>query len=68
VSEFAKRLAETIKCSGKTQTEIARRMNVAQQSVSYWAGGVYEPSVAQIIELCKLLDITPDFLFGFSDI
>jgi transcriptional regulator with XRE-family HTH domain len=65
---FAKRLAESIKNSGMTQGVLAGKLNVLQQSVSYWVNGVYEPSISQIIELCKVLETTPDYLFGFSDI
>jgi transcriptional regulator with XRE-family HTH domain len=67
VNEFAKRLAEAIKNSGMTQGAIAKQLKVLQQSVSYWVRGVYEPSVSQIIELCKILKTTPDYLFGFTD-
>jgi transcriptional regulator with XRE-family HTH domain len=67
VSEFAKRLAETLKCSGMTQETVAKQLKVLQQSVSYWVKGTYEPSISQIIELCKVLDITPNYLLGFTD-
>jgi transcriptional regulator with XRE-family HTH domain len=67
VSEFAQRLAETMKNSGVTQEAVAKRLKVLQQSVSYWVRGIYEPSISQIIELCKMLEVTPNYLFGFTD-
>jgi transcriptional regulator with XRE-family HTH domain len=67
VNEFAKRLAETIKNNGVTQSALAKRMKVSQQSVSYWVKGIYEPSINQIVELCRILETTPNYLFGFTD-
>lgn len=67
MSEFAQRLAETMKNSGVTQEAVAKRLKVLQQSVSYWVRGIYEPSISQIIELCKMLEVTPNYLFGFTD-
>jgi transcriptional regulator with XRE-family HTH domain len=67
MSEFAKRLADNMKNMSITQTAIAKMLRVSQQSVSYWINGIYEPSIQQILELCKILQTTPNELLGFSD-
>jgi len=67
MSEFSKRLSETMKGAGVTQSALAKQLNIAQQSISYWVKGTYEPSLSQILELCRALDITPNYLLGFSE-
>jgi transcriptional regulator with XRE-family HTH domain len=67
VKEFAEKLSKAIKNNGITQTALAKKMHTLQQNVSNWVNDIYEPSISQIIELCKILETTPNDLFGFPD-
>jgi transcriptional regulator with XRE-family HTH domain len=64
---FTKRLAETMEMVGITQTALAKRMNVSQQSISYWVNGTYEPSLSEIAELCKILEVKANYLIGITE-
>jgi DNA-binding transcriptional regulator YiaG len=50
-----------------SQTAIAKLLQTSQQCVSNWVKGIYEPSIEQILELCKILETTPNELLGFSE-
>jgi len=49
-----------------SQTELAKRMNVSPASVNKW---ITEGSISleRIPQLCEILGITPNELFGFYD-
>ena len=51
------------KLKGLTQTEVAKVFCMTQQQYSRFENGVFELNYQQIINLCKLLDITPNELF-----
>lgn len=64
--EVGQRLKESRKAIGKTQTEIAKMLNMTQQQYSRFENGVFELSYDQIITLCQIYDISSDFLFGMK--
>ena len=49
-----------------TQVEIAVKMGVAPASVNKWLSGG-APSIDKLPELCEILDITPNQLFGYEE-
>ena len=67
MSYFSDRLTEIIKLKHSSQTVVAANRHTPQQPRSTWMNGVYEPSLGQLVTLCKLLDVTPNDLLGFSD-
>jgi transcriptional regulator with XRE-family HTH domain len=40
-----------------TQEEVARRMGVAKQAISYWENGVREPTLENAVAWAKALDL-----------
>ncbi len=56
-------LKQARKDKGITQKEVAAKFNMSQQQYSRFENGVFELNYTQIIELCKLYDITPNDLF-----
>lgn len=50
------------------QTELAKMLNVTQASISLWESNKTNPSEKERLELCKILNCTPDYLMGYSDI
>lgn len=66
--EIAKQIGENIKmlrkAKGYTQKEIAALLYMTQQQYSRFENGVFELNYAQILQLCELLDNTPNEIFG----
>ena len=55
------------KAAGVTQKELAERLQVYQKDISRWETGVRTPSAEYIIQICKALDISADYLLGLKD-
>jgi len=51
-----KELAKLRKLRGIEQKDLAQLMNVSQGTVSNWENGHFEPKIAQLYELAKILD------------
>ena len=66
----AKNVGEKIKqarkMKGLTQSQVANIFHMTQQQYSRFENGVFELNYQQIIEICKLLDTTPNELFNFD--
>lgn len=60
------RLKESRKVAGFTQAQVAKIMNMTQQQYSRFENGVFELNYEQIIKLCKLYDISADYLFNLK--
>jgi transcriptional regulator with XRE-family HTH domain len=54
------------KLKGLTQTQVANIFHMTQQQYSRFENGVFELNYKQIIDICKLLDISPNELFNFD--
>ena len=54
------------KLKGLTQSEVAKVFRMTQQQYSRFENGIFELNYTQIIEICKLLDISPNELFNFE--
>ena len=54
------------KLKGLTQAQVANIFRMTQQQYSRFENGVFELNYTQIIEICKLLDISPNELFNFE--
>ena len=68
--EIAKIIGNNIKnarkLKGLTQAQVAKVFNMVQQQYSRFENGVFELNYKQIIDICKLLDISPNELFNFE--
>lgn len=64
LEEIQKRLAEAIKQSGFSQTEIAKRLGVSQQTISHYIKGDKMPSLDTFSNLCAILDLDPAEILG----
>ena len=49
-----------------TQVELAKRMNISPVSVNKWMKDG-APSIDKLPQLCEILDISPNELFGYDD-
>ncbi len=66
LEEIQKRLAETIKQSGLTQTELANKLNVRQQTISKYIKGTVFPALDTFANLCEVIDADPAYILGLS--
>ncbi len=65
--ELGERLKISRKNVGLTQKDVANKLLMTQQQYSRFENGVFELNYEQIIFLCKLYDVSADYLFGLSE-
>ena len=59
-------LKQARKDAGYTQKQVAEKFNMTQQQYSRFENGVFELNYTQILELCKLYNITANELFSID--
>lgn len=47
-----------------TQSELAEKLNITDRAISKWENGVCLPDASNMLDLCKILDITINDLFS----
>lgn len=57
------RLIESIRQSGYTQTELARRLGIKQSQISCYVHGKKLPALDTLANLCKILDADANYIF-----
>ncbi len=62
LEQIQTRLAETIKQSGMSQSESARRLGVKHTQISCYIHGKKMPALDTFANLCKLLDVETDYI------
>lgn len=67
LNQIQKKLAECIKQSGLTQTELARRLGIKQQTISHYTKGDIMPALDTLANLCKIIDVSPAYILCFED-
>lgn len=50
-----------------TQKDVARKLNVVESCYANYEQGRTEPSIETIIKLCKIFDVSSDFLLGLEN-
>ncbi|MBR5439929.1 MAG: helix-turn-helix transcriptional regulator [Clostridia bacterium] len=65
--EFTKRFNEVLKTCNKSQTQIAKELNVSKQCVNDYKTGKTVPSLQTLYALCKILDVSADYLLGITE-
>ena len=51
---------------GLSQEALAEKLDVSRQAVAKWETGQTFPTAERLAELCRVLDLSPGELFGFS--
>lgn len=59
-------IKEARKLKGMTQSEVAKIFRMTQQQYSRFENGVYELNYEQLLNICELLDITPNEVFDYT--
>lgn len=66
--EINKRIKELRKLNNLTQTQLAEKLQTTQDTISLWELGKSYPDIDSLIMLCKIFDISADYLLGLEDI
>lgn len=61
------RLIEAIKLSELSQTELAKKLNVKQPTVSMYLSGKAMPALNTFANICAVLDVDPAYILGITD-
>lgn len=64
--EVGKRLKESRQAAGYTQAQVAKLLLMTQQQYSRFENGIFELNYSQLVTLCKLYDISADYLFDLK--
>lgn len=48
------------------QTELGKAVNMTQRKISYMENNKYEPSMGDLVALCRFFNISADYFLGFS--
>ncbi len=52
----------------KSQSEVAAALKITQRKLSYIETGKTEPSIQDMISICKYYHISADYILGLRDI
>ncbi len=67
MNTFGQRLKELRLEKGLTQKELADALKTNNSSVCDWECGRTEPSIEMILSLCRLFEVSADYLLGLED-
>lgn len=66
--EVGSRLKESRKSKGLTQREVSQMLGIVLQQYQTYESGRYELDYDKLIKLCKILDVSADYLLGLSEV
>lgn len=64
---FGERVRNLREDADLNQTQLGEALNMTQRKISYIECGRYEPSIEDIVALCRYFDISADYLLGLKD-
>ena len=64
LQEIQKNIAEAIRTSGMTQSALAKKMGVSQQTVSHYVKGDKLPAPDTLANLCRISDADANDILG----
>lgn len=64
---FGERLKEIRTEKHLTQADIAKLLNVSGNTIYAWETDKQEPSMATLLKLSEVLEVSLDYLFGKTD-
>ena len=67
MQNYGERIKEARKAKGLTQTEAANQLGVIQQAWQRLESGKLDPRMSTIYNVCKILDISADWLLGLNE-
>lgn len=64
---LGQRITELRIAFGWSQVELARRLQVAKQTISNWENENIQPSIEMLVRIAKLFHVSTDYLLGLDD-
>ena len=64
---FPENLKSEMKSAHMSQEKLAKALNTTQATVSRWASGENEPDFQTLLQICQILNVTPNELLGWED-
>lgn len=64
--EVGKRVKDARRIAGYTQKQVAEKLLMTQQQYSRFENGIFEFNYEQLVFLCKLYDVSCDYLLGID--
>ena len=68
LKDIQQRLRDAIKSSGIEQKEIARQIDISPQTVSKYMKKDIFPALDTLAKLCRVLDVSSDYILGIKEI
>ena len=65
--KFSERLKQIRKESGMTQKDVYERLGISCNGYASYEQGRTEPNIATLIKLCKIFEVSADYLLGIED-
>lgn len=65
--EFSQRLKEIRKENNLTQKDVYEKLEISPNGYASYEQGRTEPNIATIIKLCKIFNVSADYLLGLKD-
>lgn len=65
--KFQERFLLELKHSLLSQKELAEKLNIDISNITKWKQGKSIPSLEVFYELCKIFDVSADYLLGLID-
>lgn len=65
--QIGNRIKESRKAAGYTQAKVAELLGMTQQQYSRFENGAFELNYQQLRTICKLYDVSSDFLLGLDE-
>ena len=66
MEEYGERLRARARALGLTDTDVARRLGLAQSRYANYVNGNREPDMATFVRICRALATTPNEILGFG--
>lgn len=51
-----------------TQTQLGQALHVTQRKISYLERDTYEPTIQDIVAICRFFDVSADYLLGLTTV
>lgn len=67
LKKIQERLRESIKNSNYTQKEIAKELKISPQTISKYMKKDIFPALDTLSDLCKILDVSADYILCIKD-
>lgn len=67
LNKIQEKIAQAIKNSGLTQTELSKKLGISQQTVSHYVKGDKLPALNTFANLCAVLDLDANEILCIRD-